>query len=760
MISVMRILLCTIIAFLAMTTNAQSLRGRVIDEKGTPIGMVSVYLSVDSTASTLISSCVSDSLGYFILDWRNYSKGYLNASHVGYNSSQYEIKRESQGDYIEVLLHPKTTQLDQVVVLGDQSSVISTKNGVKIYRLSNNASMMKNVYSSLQEIPDLTINVAEQKINLVEGGEPIILINGIYTGRDLMSLSSSDIAKIEIRNTVPQEYKHLGYSCVLNIHTKVTKSKNYTANFGVYTHPRVYFGIADLSTTMETKRYSLFGTVRSFGFLDNKSDVSENVSGNLYHLTQNSQRLSDYKNLSIAVGGHIKWDENAITSIGLVYSTKPQQYRSENKSDILYFENQTYSHNYDRSYSDCLNGYTVNLYHSHLIKNIGRLSLHGSLYNGTNKNNTTNTLYNSPLNETRVQKQELQGSFREYNAGVKYNNSLWGGNLVIGNSVQWRNNQIARNKEQVSSSQLKNYSYVEYSKQIGKLDFLCSLGWDIFVSHFNNEYLATKTFLPIFNLSYKEGRNTLKILYQKDYSIPSVAQLSPINSSYLSTERIYGNPSLVPEISHIINLSYEFTRKPYYWQVYVKRNLIQNKVFRFSKPSESIHTIISFANAKSLFRVTDLGSVLRLKYQKAMLSLHGGYRMTRFLNSTEYNLFGGMQVNYSWQNLHTSLSISLPHISRGIDTYQKSSPESQLNLTYSINNLVDINLGVRYILSKKSFEKIEHSENYSYHYLNQFLNRGNIILLGFRIKLSSSKKEANIDSNIIREQERSRILSD
>ena len=180
----------------------------------------------------------------------------------------------------------------------------------------------------------------------------------------------------------------------------------------------------------------------------------------------------------------------------------------------------------------------------------------------------------------------------------------------------------------------------------------------------------------------------------------------------------------------------------------------------FTKSSESLSTTISFENAKSLFWVADLGTILRLKYRGAMLNIQGGYRMTTFSNRREYNLFGGMQLNYSWKKLYASLSLSLPYIARSIETYQKSSPESQINITYAINNMFDINLGVRYVFSKKSFEKTESLNNYSYHYLNEFSNRGNIILLGFRIKFSSKKSGTRLDTNIIKEQERNRILSD
>lgn len=756
-----KLLLCIAIFFwVEVVTNAQSLRGRVIDDKGNPVEIATIYLSADKTTTGLISSCISDSLGYFILDWHNHSVGYLNVSHIEYNSYQEKIELKQQAECVEVTLLPRAIHLREVKVVGDRSSVISTKNGAKIYRLSSNASKMKNIYSSLQEIPDLIVNVAEQKIDLVGGGQALILINGVYTGQDLMALSSADIDKVEIKNTIPQEYRHLGYSCMVNIHTKTVKEKNYTTNLGVYTHPKIIFGIADFSATLETNKYTLLGTVKGFGFLDNKSNVSENAQGELYNFTQNSQRVSDYKNLSIAAGGHIKWNKDATTSIGLIYSTKPQQYKSENHIDILSTGNQLYSYDYSRSYSDCLNGYTVNVYHSHLIKHFGRFSLYGSFYNGTNKNNTTNTQSNNSINGILVQKQELHSNLREFNAGVKYNKSLWGGNIEIGNSTQGKSSFITRDGKQTSSSQLKNYFYTEYSKQIGKWDILCSLGWDIFVSHFNKGSFTTQTFLPILNMTYKQGGNSLRFLYQKDYFIPSITQLSPINSSYLFTGSLLGNPSLIPETSHTIKLSYEISRKPYYWQVYLKNDLIQDKVFMFTKSSESLSTTISFENAKSLFWVADLGTILRLKYRGAMLNIQGGYRMTAFSNRREYNLFGGMQLNYSWKKLYASLSLSLPYIARSIETYQKSSPESQMNITYAINNMFDINLGVRYVFSKKSFEKTESLDNYSYHYLNEFSNRGNIILLGFRIKFSSKTSGTRLDTNIIKEQERNRILSD
>ena len=65
-------------------------------------------------------------------------------------------------------------------------------------------------------------------------------------------------------------------------------------------------------------------------------------------------------------------------------------------------------------------------------------------------------------------------------------------------------------------------------------------------------------------------------------------------------------------------------------------------------------------------------------------------------------------------------------------TKLESSPESQLTFTYKINKNWDINAGMRFLFGNKLVEQWMYDDMYERYYRNAFINRGYIVLLGFR----------------------------
>ena len=75
----------------------------------------------------------------------------------------------------------------------------------------------------------------------------------------------------------------------------------------------------------------------------------------------------------------------------------------------------------------------------------------------------------------------------------------------------------------------------------------------------------------------------------------------------------------------------------------------------------------------------------------------------------------------------------------------KTSPESQLTISYSISKNFDISLGMRYLFTHKHIWNPVQTAQVQASYCNNFSTRQNLVMLGFRYNFNGQDKKNHSD---------------
>ena len=158
--------------------------------------------------------------GEFILETDMKSALDLEISMTGFSSTNILIDPGSKNLNVGVIFLDEGTTLNEVTVTGN--SVINSKGRTIIYPSGADVKASATSISLFQKLPlpGLQANPINRSIS-VDGGTPVILINGIPSSvDDINALQPKDIDKIEYSRVTPARYADSGKSGFINITLK------------------------------------------------------------------------------------------------------------------------------------------------------------------------------------------------------------------------------------------------------------------------------------------------------------------------------------------------------------------------------------------------------------------------------------------------------------------------------------------------------------------------------------------------------------
>lgn len=560
-----RLLLILLLFCTGLRANAQSVSGKVLDEKQNPIPYANVVI-LSAKDSAFIAGTTTLEDGRFSIN--NVASGnILKASFIGYEPY---FKTLSGQETLTIVLKEDAKMMKEVVVKGSAPLHKMTTEGIQTNIENTILSKLGTCEDVLAHVPGLTKK--KDGYEVFGKGTPIIYINGhqMRDATELERLKSSDIKSVEVITNPGSKY-NAAVRAVVKIRTK----KAIGDGFGFDVRSTYYQSEnIDLSEQLNWKyrhkHLELFGT---HGYsLDNGNYPSTTTT--IVHadtlwqqdFTQKAtEKNSIFKN---TIGADYQLNDS--NSVGIKYMLNflhdfPQPFMLS--SDVT--ANGTF-YDHINTFATCKQSHRpsqfINLYY---VGKIGKMDIDFNadyLYN--KQNNHTTSREESRNKVSRTVTSDNQERNRLFASKLTLGYPVLGGNLSVGAEYTYTNrNDTYSNPENYvpsSSAQLKESNiapFVEYKHMLPICQLTAGLRWEAvrFNYYENGQHIANQSrsfsnLFPSISAATQIGDLQMQLSYAARTRRPSYRQLSN-NVTYGNRFLMQsGNPLLQHEYIHTISL--------------------------------------------------------------------------------------------------------------------------------------------------------------------------------------------------------------
>lgn len=735
-----------LIVFSLHCSAQYNISGYVIDVNKSPVSNASVIL-FKNDSSTLVSGTITDEKGFFTFSHLKQDDYVLTITHVSSKPIIEKIMLDADKELHYEL--DMNVELDEIVVTSDRSNVTTmTSSGASFY-LSAKAKEEKDIFAALQEIPKLSIDKNMRSISLADGSKPLILINGLRREGGIGSVNPADIESVEIIESPSIRYSKEGYTGIINLKMKKVQSTYHYLNVGTNLNPQLIYGIADVSYEKGDENHSFYISGQQFHFYRNKSDMKDVVENKNVLKSVTSRRLSNYYDNFLAIGGDKVWNEKNYSSFSVTVRQIPVS-GNNNGEGSLKTESDSKLFSYSRIYNDKSFTNTNNLYHKYTLENSSYID---ALFRiNFNKNNNKASEINR--GEDYSYDNNLHFKNNRYSGSLSLNyyfTPLDGLNANIGSQTYYQKNKIEQNNSNTPifrHNEWNEHLYVDVDKTWNKkFSAAASVGLDMFFVTSGDQKNNYCNFKPSVTIGYKtSSKHSFRLSYNKYMQTPTITQLNPYNTSTDTMIISTGNPLLKPQYIDNVQFNYAFIYKNLYLEPFAKYSLLTDYIRYTGEVIDNVY--IRKPENMGIYKILQTGFNARYTL-KDMGYITGrvGFQRSFFDNNEIRNTING---RFSLYLYYKKLSMNVYYSDSGIEYSPTSkfisSPESQLTLTYKVNKNWDVQAGMRYLFGNKLVEEWMYDDLYEKYYRNAFINRGNIILFGFRYNLNNK--------NVKREQKK------
>ncbi|MEE9363165.1 MAG: TonB-dependent receptor [Cellulophaga sp.] len=688
----MKKLLLSILAMVTVTFSwAQqskngnaTISGKVVEQSsGQALPFASVVLK--NSQQELVQGVITDEDGLFNITEIPVGAFTVEVSYTGFgiHTQTVEIKTKRQKSSLEtIVLKEGTTNLSEVVVTGEISQV-SLRLDKKVFRVGKDVlSQSTSVSEVLENVPSVTVDPSGT-VRLRGSANVTILINGRRSGltsaQALEQLPSENVDRVEVITTPSARYEASGSAGIINIILKKNVKNGLTGRIGgTVGTPADYRGTGSLS--YKTDKVNLFGTV-GIRYTDYEGDYSRKQTstrnGQTIYLdqVQDQHRHDDGKWYYFGADYYLN-DKNTITtafyrnetedtdvtdfiyeytSTGiavdstLVTDGNSKEHRSYNQLEMNYtktFEKEDRKLTFDFQYDF----WNSTMRWGVLTRKIQPIQ--ESLYNlqtiSTNKNNdiALQSDYVTPL-----------GVHSKLELGVKFENRHVKDGFVAQELVNATYETMDGLDNNIKYDEQIIATYAQYGNKKGKFSYLLGLRMEATMTKIigtegnlnkKNDYVDL---FPTLNLGYVFSENTnMGLNYSHRINRPSLWQLNPFSEIEDFNTRFYGDPTLKPAYTDIVELSllrnskgFTFNPSVYYSHTTntTQWNTVQNNEGVF------VNSIIN------LDMETRLGFEFSASYSPLKwLSFNGNFNAYKF---TQEGMVDGRSLDYDDSTWFSSL---------------------------------------------------------------------------------------------------------
>ena len=592
-----------------LSSNAQTLRGTLIDENKQPLAYANVVLQ--TADSVYVTGTVSKANGQFEIAMHENAR-LVNISFVGYNTI---IQKIDQYDLGVIQLLPDAQVLGEVTVKGNLpktqvkgDAMVTTVSGT----LLEKAGTAENL---LDKIPNVTAQ--DGAVTVFGRGTPEIYINGrkVRSSQELDQLSSFHIKSIEVVSNPGARYDTSVKAVIRIITKKMTGEGIGIDNRTVARHKKDYgWSVYDqLNLNYRKNGLDVSGMLYAGNFRSG-NDQAFKIDTYLDKHWQQDLDLTDqrFKSQSLESTLSVNYQFNENHTMGARYNFE----RTPKDYDYINQYAQTYSEGI--LYEDLFSMITANnpeTYHRSNFYYNGKVKQWSIDFNAdglwsdskitqfteediregsqtnedrhvTTKSTESNELYASKLVVSHpIGKGEL--SF-----GGEYSHNKR--NTTYFNEEGILENDLAMIKEDATSA------FIEYSRAFNKLQIQAGLRYEHtgFDYYDNGEYMAQQSknynhVFPSVTLGFPLKDAQMQLSYSSDISRPAYWDLR--SSTTYVNRYMYskGNPFLMPSITHNIALNASYKWVNLYLGYSHIKDAITSQTIAYSEDDPTIGVLTS-----------------------------------------------------------------------------------------------------------------------------------------------------------------------
>lgn len=630
----------------ALGIYAQEVRftAKVLDETTKqPIQYVSIEAwSIDSV---FLGGAVTNKEGEFGLSVKADKRPFLKISFLGYQSFVFTPSLNEGQKKIQlsdIFLRASFGSLNEVVVQGQRKNynVLIDKQVItaKQFQIAQNGTGI----DVLQKISSVTVT-NEGEIALRGSVGFIVFINGKRSNRApadvLAQLPANSIESVELITSPSAKYDADGKTGIINIVTKKAVDEGWSINGnGMFagTDPLRYG--ADLMLTYGAKKWNVYagGDYRRYDFNGRRTGIVRTLyQDTLTYMPSDGAR--DFMEYQYSFRSGVSFVPNAANHFNIsVYAGKKRSDRTANLHyDAFYEKGKT--NLFENSFSSALIKFynhnlfsrigefkTIDFDYAHVFTNKSKLTLLGmyehsvlggplnnqDYYEGMNTPfQDENSTEKSPLNGLRLQadytialnsklsltagyqlRQLKEDGYFFYERldtttnGIYFKDQSFNDSIHLEQTIQAGYVQLDGKHKELSYSFGLRAEYLNRSLQ-GKIDPT------------NYSYNKVNWFPSVQALWNLKAQQKLRLGYSRRIEWANVKMLSPFKNHRHEETIEVGFPSLQPEISDIIELSYSKSWKRFDFAATTYYNKIKDKVFRVNEIYSRTILLRGYTNA-------------------------------------------------------------------------------------------------------------------------------------------------------------------
>ncbi|UBM60555.1 TonB-dependent receptor [Marinilongibacter aquaticus] len=586
---------------------------------------------------------------------------------IGYNDRKVEHVKIKKGDDIDlgaIKLGISSQILNEVTVTG-LKSVIEEKVDRLVYNAENDISAKGGDGADiLRKVPMLSVDL-DGNVSLRGSSNVRVLINNkpstivASSVADALKMIPADLIKtVEVITSPSAKYDAEGTSGIINIITKKSSIEGY--NFSINAGTGVRGSNLGLNGNLRAGKFgfTLGGFGRSFY---NKAQTILDQQTTSANGTQSTKQVADAKDnglfgrYNLGIDYEISKNEyiNANVSFGVRNFKRNQDMTIDqfvNLNDAT--EESTFSSNRYIRTKDLSNNVDLNLDYVKIFKPSHEFSISSqysqnnltnnfdselkadeehagsfqrNINGNVNKEITIQSDYMLPIGKNQLFETGVKGIFRIVDSDYRYLLGLNAGNLEADAS---------------KPSGLLNYNqnigagYLQYTfSTASKITFKAGLRYEHTSIDAEDKVSkldipAYQNLIPSVNIAKTfSGGTTIKLAYNNRLQRPGLQQLNPNYNASNPQSITIGNPSLKPEISNNVELSFSKTFKRNYFNISFFGRQTNNSISRLSTASDTLIGAIITEYKNVGTQKTAGANLFGNVYITPKWSLNGGFDM-------------------------------------------------------------------------------------------------------------------------------------